>query len=252
MNKNSVQGLVYFRKIMATLNGFFRDFNRALEPPVRQHLTNVYACLALSTVVAGIGAYVDLVTSIASNSFLAGIIGIGFLLGLTSTQDNGKNRYMRLGLLMGFSFCSGLSLGTLLDFAITINPSIIVTALISTAAIFVCFSIASLTAQRGRWLYLGGSLLTFLTVLIGLSFANIFFGSQLLFQAYLYLGLALMCGFVLYDTQLIIEKRRLGDKDFISHSVDLFVDLLGIFRRLVIILIQKEQQQQQNKKKRRT
>lgn len=48
-----------------------------------------------------------------------------------------------------------------------------------------------------------------------------------------------MCGFVLYDTQLIIEKRRHGDKDFISHSVDLFVDLLGIFRRLVIILIQK-------------
>lgn len=76
----------------------------------------------------------------------------------------------------------GLGLGTLLDYAITINPSIIVTALISTAAIFVCFSVASLTAKRGRWLYLGGTLLTFLTVLIGLSFANIFFGSQLLFQ----------------------------------------------------------------------
>lgn len=59
------------------------------------------------------------------------------------------------------------------------------------------------------------------------------------FQAYLYLGLALMCGFVLYDTQLIIEKCRLGDRDFILHSVDLFVDLLGIFRRLVIILAQK-------------
>jgi hypothetical protein len=58
-------------------------------------------------------------------------------------------------------------------------------------------------------------------------------------QASLYLGLALMCGFVLYDTQLIIEKRRAGDRDFILHSVDLFVDLLGIFRRLVIILAQK-------------
>lgn len=76
----------------------------------------------------------------------------------------------------------GLGLGTLIDYAITINPSIIVTALISTAAIFVCFSVASLTAERGRWLYLGGTLLTFLTVLIGLSFANIFFGSHLLFQ----------------------------------------------------------------------
>lgn len=51
-----------------------------------------------------------------------------------------------------------------------------------------------------------------------------------------------MCGFVLYDTQLIIEKRRHGDKDFILHSVDLFVDLLGIFRRLVVILAQKVSQ----------
>lgn len=172
---------------------------------MRQHLTNVYACLALSTVVAGVGAYVDLVTSLSSTNFIAAIVGVGLLLALTSTQDNGKNRYMRLGLLLGFSFCSGmhfsklrfiiysrnifniivclgLGLGTLLDYAITINPSIIVTALISTAAIFVCFSVASLTAERGRWLYLGGTLLTFLTVLIGLSFANIFFGSQLLFQ----------------------------------------------------------------------
>lgn len=59
------------------------------------------------------------------------------------------------------------------------------------------------------------------------------------FQGYLYLGLALMSGFVLYDTQLIMEKRRAGDKDFIAHSVDLFVDFIGIFRRLLIILAQK-------------
>lgn len=59
------------------------------------------------------------------------------------------------------------------------------------------------------------------------------------FQSYLYLGLALMSGFVLYDTQLIMEKRRAGDKDFIAHSVDLFVDFIGIFRRLLIILAQK-------------
>lgn len=48
-----------------------------------------------------------------------------------------------------------------------------------------------------------------------------------------------MCAFVLYDTQLIMEKRRQGDKDFIAHSVDLFIDFLGIFRRLMIILAQK-------------
>lgn len=34
-------------------------------------------------------------------------------------------------------------------------------------------------------------------------------------QAHMYLGLLIMCGFVLFDTQLIIEKAENGDKDYI-------------------------------------
>jgi len=86
---------------------------------------------------------------------------------------------------------------------------------------------------------LGGTLMTLLTSLLLLSLANVFFGSYLLFQAHLYLGLLLMCGFVLYDTQLIIEKRRHGNKDFVTHALDLFIDFIGIFKRLLIILSQK-------------
>ena len=37
-----------------------------------------------------------------------------------------------------------------------------------------------------------------------------------MFDITLYLGLAVMCGFVLYDTQLIIEKRRRGDTDYLT------------------------------------
>jgi len=56
-----------------------------------------------------------------------------------------------------------------------------------------------------------------------------------------------MCGFVLYDTQMIIEKHRMGDKDYIQHSLSLFVDMINIFRRLLIILTQKEQQKNKRK-----
>lgn len=34
-------------------------------------------------------------------------------------------------------------------------------------------------------------------------------------QVTLYLGLVIFCGFVLFDTQLIVEKCRNGDDDFI-------------------------------------
>lgn len=71
---------------------------------------------------------------------------------------------------------------------------------------------------------------------------NFFFGSRLLFQANLYIGLAVMCGFIVYDTQLIVEKARRGDKDYVMHSVELFIDFVAVFKRLLIILTDKEAQ----------
>ena len=60
-----------------------------------------------------------------------------------------------------------------------------------------------------------------------------------LLQIQLYLGLVLFCGFVLFDTQLIIERFNNGDNDYIWHSVDLFIDFIAIFKRLLIILASK-------------
>lgn len=108
-----------------------------------------------------------------------------------------------------------------------------------TIVIFVSFSISSLLAERGRWLYLGGTLISLLNIMVLFSFVNLFLRWTIFYQAYLYIGLFLMCGFVIYDTQLIIEKYHMGSKDFILHSLDLFVDFVNIFRHLLIILTQK-------------
>jgi hypothetical protein len=40
----------------------------------------------------------------------------------------------------------------------------------------------------------------------------------------------------------------MGDDDFIAHSVDLFIDLVGIFRRLLVILTRKEQDSRNKKR----
>jgi len=235
-------------KMETAARTFINSFSSKLEEPVRAHLKNVYACLTMSTVAAAVGAYVHMFTELLSAGLLTAVAAIGLLLALVATPDNGKNRQMRVGFLLGFAFFSGLGMGPLLDLAVAVNPQIIVTALIGTSVIFASFSMAAMTAERGRWLYLGGTLMTMLSTLLLLSLANLFFGSRLIFQVYLYIGLFLMCGFVLYDTQLIIEKRRNGDKDFVAHSVDLFIDFIGIFRRLVIILAEKEDRKQRNKK----
>ncbi|KAF5269680.1 hypothetical protein FQA39_LY08603 [Lamprigera yunnana] len=219
---------------------FMNSLENKLEPPVRQHLKNVYACLTMSTMAAAVGASVHLFTDMLQAGFLSAIGALIFFVLLMSTpDDDGKKLQLRVGYLLGFSALSGVGLGPLLEHVIIVDPSIIVTAMIGTSLVFISFSLCSMFAERGYWLYLGGSLMTMLSTLMLMSFANIFFGSTLLYQANLYLGLLIMCGFVLYDTQLIIQKRRNGSKDFVTHSLDLFVDLIGIFRRLLIILTQK-------------
>lgn len=56
--------------------------------------------------------------------------GIVLLIALISTPDNGKNQFKRLVYLVGFAFSSGLGLCPLLEIAIIMNPSIVVSALI--------------------------------------------------------------------------------------------------------------------------
>lgn len=85
-----------------------------------------------------------------------------------------------------------------------------------------------------------------LNMLLLASLVNIFLGSAALFNVNLYLGIAVFSGFILYDTQLIVEKHNNGDHDYVWHSVDLFLDFINLFRRILILLANKE-----NNKKRK-
>ena len=56
---------------------------------------------------------------------------------------------------------------------------------------------------------------------------------------YLWGRLLLFCGFIGWDTQMIIEKRKRGDRDLFKHSLDLFIDLMQVFRRVIVLRMQK-------------
>lgn len=226
---------------------FINSFQNRLEPPVRQHLKNVYGTLMMTCGAASAGVYIDMYTRFQAG-LLSAIVGAGLMLMLIATPDNGKNTQLRLGYLLGFGLTSGMGMGPLLQYVSIVDPSIIVTALLGTTIVFVCFSIAAMLAERGSWLFLGGTLMTLLTSMSLMTLVNIFMQSHFLHQAHLYLGLMLMCGFVLFDTQLIIEKRRMGNKDFVQHALELFIDFIGMLRRLLIILTQKEEQNRRHKR----
>jgi len=231
-----------------TLNSFFEGLNRKLEPHVQTHLKHVYATMSMSLLSAALGGYIHVYTALLSGGLLSILATIGSAVALFATPDNGKNRSTRLAYLMTFAFCSGLNMGPLLDMAIMVNPALIPTAFASTCLVFACFSLATIFSEQRKWLYLGGTLFSMLSVLIMISVVNIFIGSQFLFQTYLYLGFLVVCGFIMYDTALIIEKRRMGETDFILHSILLFIDFLDVFRHILIILTQKENENKRRKK----
>lgn len=161
---------------------------------------------------------------------------------LSFAIDDPKTFYTRLAALMLFGFLTGNSIGPLLNLVIAIEPQVVVTALIGTVVVFISLSCSAILADRGSFLFIGGILVSTLSTMALFGLANIFIQSQLIYQAHLYVGLVVMAGFVLFDTQMIMEKRRAGSTDCIRHSMDLFFDLISMFRRLLIVLTQKVKQ----------
>ena len=82
------------------------------EPHIRTHLKSVYACLSMSILSAAAGAYIHLFTDLLrGGGLLFGLASLGLVFGLHATPDNGKNRSLRLSMLLGFAFLTGLGTG---------------------------------------------------------------------------------------------------------------------------------------------
>ncbi|XP_063322780.1 probable Bax inhibitor 1 [Pelmatolapia mariae] len=171
---------------------------------------------------------------------VATLSSLGFFIWFAVTPHNPETERKRLAFLEGFALLTGFSLGPILDSVIAVDLNVIATAFVGTSVIFICFTLSALYDTHRGHLFLRGTLMSSCSILLLVYLTNVFFGSMLLFEANTYLGLLVMCGFVLFDTQLIIDKAESGDKDYIWHCVTLFMDFISIFRRLLIMLSTKE------------
>ncbi len=109
-------------------------------------------------------------------------------------------------------------------------------------------------ARRRAYLYLGGFSGRGLSVLTVLSLLRLFVrGSDAVYLGVqLYGGLMLFCGYVLYDTQVIIEKVHAGDRDdHLQHALDLFINLAAIFVRILIIMLRNNERREEDERRKR-
>ncbi|KAG5454157.1 Bax inhibitor 1 [Clonorchis sinensis] len=212
-----------------------------IDKHVQVHLKNVYSTLSVGLILSCVAAYAFTLSTFLQSMttmlmVLSFITTLGSSLYIYFTPHSTESLSARLFAFFLFAFSTGLGFGPLLRVISIINPETIPTALLGAAVIFVSFSLASLFTRKRYYLYLGALLMSAMSMLATFSFVNLFMRSPAIYQAELYIGLMLFCGFVVFDTQMIVEKRKCGDTDFIWHTLDLFVDFVELFRHLLIIL----------------
>ena len=84
------------------------------------------------------------------------------------------------------------------------------------------------------------------------SMANLFIGSSMVASAELYMGLFVFSFYVLYDTQVIVERvESAGVTDDVRHALTLYTDFADIFMRLLVILARSSSRDEDHQSNRR-
>ncbi|KAF5734242.1 hypothetical protein HS088_TW16G00689 [Tripterygium wilfordii] len=221
---------------------------RQISPLVQTHLKQVYLSLCCALVASAVGAYLHLLWNIGG--LLTTFACFGSIVWLLSTPPYEERK--RVALLMAAALFEGASIGPLVDLAIEIDPSILIIAFVGTGLAFGCFTAAAMLARRREYLYLGALLSSGLSMLLWLHFASsIFGGSAAVFKFELYFGLLIFVGYIVVDTQDIIEKAHLGDLDYVKHALTLFTDFVAVFVRILIIMLKNSMEKDEKMKKKK-
>lgn len=223
-----------------------------IDKRIQSHLCKVYTTLALTLACTALGAAVEVyiggfVGFVSQLAAFAAIISLGVM------HPTKENLMKRKAILAFFGFCQGLAIGPLLSLALYVNPGIIFNAAAGAVAVFLSFSLSALLSQRRSFMFLSGVLGSAMSCLLCLRLGSFFFGrSAGLYNLELYGGLMVFAGYVIFDTQMIVERAGAGDFDEVRHSLDLFVNLIQIFVRILVILIKNAQKNEEKKERERS
>lgn len=224
-----------------------------LTAPQKKHVSHIYAALATNVLLTALGVYVQLYW-ISLPSALSLILSLGCVLGLNFSSRKAhaeskmltKERALYFG---GFGALNGMLIANYLHAVhFYVGPQVVPTAFLASVAIFCCLSAGALIAKQRSYLYLGSILGAAMTYFALASLFNIFFRVKLLNDVLLWGGLFMYLGFVVYDTQMAVAQFDMGNRDYLVHALQFYVNFLSIFLRLVAIL--SERQEENNRRKR--
>lgn len=177
-----------------------------ISPLVQKQLVQTYTVLLLALSIASTGVLLHL--WVPFGGLLTLLASFLPLLWITCEKDK-SDLLKRSILLCLFGFLQGLSLGPLISVGLNIDPFLVFLSFVCTSVIFGSFSLAALTATRRSYLFLGGFLSSAMAVVAIIGVANMLVQSVHFYLFHLYAGLVVFSGFVIVDTQMIIEVKTL-------------------------------------------
>lgn len=148
-----------------------------------------------------------------------------------NTPDNNLARHLYwLGLnaSVGFSLVPLIYMSELL---------VVRDAFLLTSGVFGGLGMVAYNSRDDAFLGMSGILGAGLGGIAVIGLANMFLQSNALFNIWLYAGLALFTGMVLYDLKEIQNKaKRLPNFDPMTQSIGIYLDFINIFVRILMIL----------------
>lgn len=193
-------------------------------------IRNTYTLLSMTLLFSAVAAVAGVMMNIGQGMALVSTIGaiamLWFVLPRTANSATG------IPVIFGITGLLGLGLGPVLNFYLSVNPSIVMTALGGTGAIFLGLSAYALTTRKD-FSFLAGFLMVGLFVVIGASLLNIFLNIPAMFLAVNVAVIMIMSGFILFQTSSMING---GETNYIMATASLFLSILNMFQALLHLL----------------
>ena len=193
-------------------------------------IKNTYILLSMTLIFSGFMAYLGVITGIGQGialvSTIAAIVILWFLLPRTANSAAG------IPSIFAFTGLLGFGLGPVLNYYLSVNPSIVMTALGGTGAIFLGLSGYALTTRKD-FSFLGGFVMVGMLVVLGAAILNIFLGIPALFLAVNAAIVMIMSAFILWQTSSLIHD---GETNYIMAAAGLFLSILNMFQALLHLL----------------
>jgi modulator of FtsH protease len=193
-------------------------------------IKNTYTLLSMTLIFAGITAFIGVTMGASFGIALgANLVAIGLLWFVLPKVANSASG---IPVIFGITGLLGFGLGPLIGYYLAMDPSIVMTALGGTGAIFLGLSGYALTSRKD-FSFMGGFLMVGLIVVIGASLLNIFFQIPALSLAISSAVVMIMSGLILYQTSAMING---GETNYIMATAGLFLSILNLFQALLHLL----------------